>query len=400
MAETLAKTPGKSVSDDFAQLQQNITERSGKELQTQQELVGAETELKRAELGTQAELATKKAEKQREIRTEFEQEIAGLEKQMLPAPDRKMTQEDASTYAQLASMVATLGLMLGGGAKGSSKVAIGAMTGMMKGWQQGRKDLWDREAKTFEAEMKKIKAQNDEINRRIERAYKLMPLRRDEAMAELEAVSYLSNQGILPQYQKAMNLRAMVENQKSVNKVLADTERAIIQERRKEAQHQENLSMQRARMASAERIAAMRTQNLAPAEKKELRGYTNLAGEMERLKATFKPEYADFVIDAAGKWKSLFEARVKDNPAMANWWRAYENVAMPERHSMFGATLTGGEREAWRAASIGPGNSVKEIGTWFDERIRSLNNRIQGFERVNEQRRSEATSDPLGILSD
>jgi hypothetical protein len=67
---------------------------------------------------------------------------------------------------------------------------------------------------------------------------------------------------------------------------------------------------------------------------------------------------------------------------------------------MFGATLTGPEREAWRAASIGPGNSVKEIGTWFDERIRSLNNRIQGFERVNEQRRSETTSDPLGILSD
>lgn len=400
MAETLAKTPSKSVSDDFAQLQKDITERSGQELQAQQDLVGAETELKRAELGEQAKLAKEKAGKQREFRTELEQEISGLEKQMLPAPERKMTQEDANTYAQLASMVATLGLMLGGGAKGSSKVAIGAMTGMMKGWQQGRKDLWDREAKTFEAEMKKIKAQNDEINRRIERAYKLMPLKRDEAISELEAVSYLSNQGILPQYQKAMNLKAMVENQRSVNKVLADTQKTIIQERRKEAQHQENLSMQRARIASAERIAAMRTQNLSSPEKKELRGYTNLAGEMERLKATFKPEYADFVIDVAGKWKSLFEARLKDNPAMANWWRAYENVAMPERHSMFGATLTGGEREAWRAASIGPGNSVKEVDTWFNERIRSLNNKIQGFERVNEQRRSEATSDPLGILSD
>ena len=256
MAEILAKT---STAPNFEQMRSDIEKRQGTELKAAKDVALAEYEQKGAELGIQAELAGKKAEKQRELRTELQQEISGLEKQMFPAPERKMTQEDATSYAQLASVVATLGLMLGGGAKGSAKVALSAMNGMMKGWQAGRKDLWERESKTFEAELRKMKAQNDDVNRRIERAMKLMPLKRDEALSELEAASYISSQGILPKSLNTGNYKAALNTLQSVNKEFAALQQLQFKHAQEERRHQETRAdreLQRQTMLDAARIRA------------------------------------------------------------------------------------------------------------------------------------------------
>lgn len=253
MAEILAKT---STAPNFEQMRSDIEKRQGTELQAAKDVALAEYEQKGAELGIQAELAGKKAEKQRELRTELQQEISGLEKQMFPAPERKMTQEDATSYAQLASVVATLGLMLGGGAKGSAKVALSAMNGMMKGWQAGRKDLWERESKTFEAELRKMKAQNDDVNRRIERAMKLMPLKRDEALSELEAASYISSQGILPKSLNTGNYKAALSTLQSMNKEFGALQQLQFKHAQEERRHQETLALRRQQIAAAQAKAA------------------------------------------------------------------------------------------------------------------------------------------------
>lgn len=253
MAEILAKD---TAAPDFQQMRSDIQTRGAKELAAAKDVIGAESEQKRAELGIQAELAGKKAEKQKELRTELQQEISGLEKQMFPAPERKMTQEDATSYAQLASVVATLGLMLGGGAKGSAKVALSAMNGMMKGWQAGRKDLWERESKTFEAELRKMKAQNDDINRRIERAMKLMPLKRDEALSELEAASYISSQGILPKSLNTGNYKAAQSTLQSMNKEFAALQQLQFKHIQEERRHQETQALRRQQIAAAQAKAA------------------------------------------------------------------------------------------------------------------------------------------------
>jgi len=256
MAEILAKT---STAPNFEQMRSDIEKRQGTELEAAKDVALAEYEQKGAELGIQSELASKKAEKQRELRTELQQEISGLEKQMFPAPERKMTQEDATSYAQLASVVATLGLMLGGGAKGSAKVALSAMNGMMKGWQAGRKDLWERESKTFEAELRKMKAQNDDVNRRIERAMKLMPLKRDEALSELEAASYISSQGILPKSLNTGNYKAALSTLQSMNKEFGALQQLQFKHAQEERRHKDQLAAQaaqRAAMIEAARIRA------------------------------------------------------------------------------------------------------------------------------------------------
>jgi len=94
------------------------------------------------------------------------------------------------------------------------------------------------------------------------------------------------------------------------------------------------------------------------------------------LADTFKPEYANFVFDKAGDIAAKFQARIADDPGMAEWWRRYKNVEQPERHSLFGATLTGLEREDWRKASIGAGSSTAEVLSWIADKERVMGKKI------------------------
>ena len=82
-----------------------------------------------------------------------------------PLPTHKPTQEDLSTYAQLGSLLMTMGLMIGAGGKGNAKAGLDAMTGMLNGWRKGRQDLWAQESKNFEKAFNKVKADRDKIGR-------------------------------------------------------------------------------------------------------------------------------------------------------------------------------------------------------------------------------------------
>jgi len=107
-----------------------------------------------------------------------------------PFPTFQPTQEDAMSYGQLGSMIATLGVMLGAGGKASAKVALGSMSGMMSGWQKGRKDLWEKEAKTFDKEMSRIKAIRDSITKDLEMGIKLASTDREASRAAYASAAH------------------------------------------------------------------------------------------------------------------------------------------------------------------------------------------------------------------
>lgn len=130
------------------------------------------------------------AEQQRKLTEKTQREI-----EKNPFPTFKPSQEDAISYSQLGSLVGTLGMMLGGGAKGSAKVAIGAMTGMMKGWQSGRKDLWEREVKTFDKEVQRIKSVHDSIYKDLDMGLKQLATDREAARAKLMAAAWKAGTG-------------------------------------------------------------------------------------------------------------------------------------------------------------------------------------------------------------
>ena len=78
------------------------------------------------------------------------------------------------SLATLFSLVGMIGVAIGGAGKNSAMNSLNAMSGMMKGWQQGRADIWKREKEEFDKNMAKTKAILDDAYKDAYRAYKAL----------------------------------------------------------------------------------------------------------------------------------------------------------------------------------------------------------------------------------
>lgn len=146
--------------------------------------------------------ATQKAEEKYAGTARGLYEKAETELEKYPFPTFKPTQEDATSYAQLGSMVITLGMMLGGGAKASGKSALASMTGMINGWREGRQDLWRREAQQFDKDMQRIKSEREAIQKNLEKGLKLAATDRKAAQASIDAAAHLAGEGVVKEMLK------------------------------------------------------------------------------------------------------------------------------------------------------------------------------------------------------
>jgi len=105
-----------------------------------------------------------------------------VKKQMMPEPQFKPTKDNAADIGGLFSMIATMGVALGGSGKLSGLNAMNAMGGMLKGYQQGRKDLFTKEQATFDKELASMKAHNDELIKDLEQYNKLRVTDKEAAL--------------------------------------------------------------------------------------------------------------------------------------------------------------------------------------------------------------------------
>jgi hypothetical protein len=102
------------------------------------------------------------------------------------------TEENAMSLGSLFSMVATMGVMLGSSGKLSGINALNAMGGMLKGWQQGRKDLYNQEKDKWNMELKRLQDLRENIKYHIEQAQKLGATDRERASQEAQIASSLA----------------------------------------------------------------------------------------------------------------------------------------------------------------------------------------------------------------
>jgi len=189
---TIERKPAKERAPDYSRLQATV----GKELGA------AETGLKKAEIDVgiaQKEAGTKALREQ--IGLEEKELEAGRERvSRYELPTFTPSQETLTDYARLGSMVMTLGLMLGKGAKDSGLTALNAMSGLLQGWKQGRKDVYERELKKFDKEFQRIKEIRNSIEKDIQRAIQLWPTKRQEAIAAAESAAYKAGSGSIIEY--------------------------------------------------------------------------------------------------------------------------------------------------------------------------------------------------------
>jgi hypothetical protein len=315
------------------------------------------------------------------------------------------TKDNATDLAAMFSLINIVGMLVG---KSDAQRSMYAMNGMLEGYQKGRADLYKKEQVEFDKNFKAMQAKIATLEKALTDAMEVKKYDREKGDLMVTMALAESDSPVL----KAMRVRqgdvAVLENVRKARKdvdTLVGLNNNLAQEANRradalEARKQADRIARENRLAADERAKLARLDKegkLSPKERGEVRGINNLSDEIQRLKDTFKPEFANFGADVVGDTAAKIQARFADNPEMANWWRRYENVALPERHSMFGATLTGNEAKSWRKASIGAGSSTAEILSWIGDKERTLTNKLADYEMTAVSRPSQPTQSKYQI---
>ena len=359
-------------------------------------------EAERQDRATEARLKSENLDK-------FSKEVQAMpERQTLQQAREEMsnmafvpTKDNATDLAAMFSLINIVGMLVG---KSDAQRSMYAMNGMLEGYQKGRADLYKKEQVEFDKNFKAMQAKIATLEKALTEAMEVKKYDREKGDLMVTMALAESDSPVL----KAMRVRqgdnAVLENvRKAIKDVntLVGLNNNLAQEANRradalEARKQADRIARENRLAADERARLARLDKegkLSPKERGEVRGINNLSDEIQRLKDTFKPEFADFGADVVGDTAAKIQARFANNPEMANWWRRYENVALPERHSMFGATLTGNEAKSWRKASIGAGSSTAEILSWIGDKERVLTNKLADYEMTATSRPSQAAGD-------
>ena len=92
-----------------------------------------------------------------------------------PYEEFKPSQESMGGFAALGSLLMVAGAMMGGKGRLAGIGAMNNIAGMMKGYQQGRKDLYEQERSQFEQNMKTFEKNRGMIKEAFDRALKIAP---------------------------------------------------------------------------------------------------------------------------------------------------------------------------------------------------------------------------------
>lgn len=215
--------------------------RMAKEVKTPEQAAGAEGQIYQQIEPMRARLAEMEAEK---VSTEAagkalidEQEVARVRETEAnrkriydenPYPKLNPVKENVQSLATLFSLMGVIGIGMGGTGKMSAMNSLNAMTGMMKGWQQGRADLFNQNLKEYEKNMTVIKNILDAADKEADRIYKLMPIDRRKAEDDLTALTASLGGQILKQKQEIQGAEEAIKYIKDLKKTNDDAwERAF-----------------------------------------------------------------------------------------------------------------------------------------------------------------------------
>jgi hypothetical protein len=219
------KTPEQAFAKT-AELVPKKAEAAGEELKAQ---TAMENELVGAKAKAAEEVYQGLSEKKKEL-TQKELEF--------PYPEFHPTEDNVGSLAGLFSLVATMGMALGSSGKLSGLNAMNAMGGMLKGWQSGRKDLFEKEKKIYDENMARIKEIRNDLRKDFDDYYKLAPYQKEAAALKLEEIiRKAGSDSIIAAKVKRMDIEGAIEILNGVEKMLAHKEDMSL----KRQQHQAGL---------------------------------------------------------------------------------------------------------------------------------------------------------------
>lgn len=157
-----------------------------------------------------------KAEKSR---TQLMQEQAQQQKETIEQHKRDLqeaspfapTQETAKDIAGLFSLITVAAFGSGGKGKYSGMQTLASLTGAMKGYQAGQKDVFEKDIKNFEENLKVLKTHNDKVNALYEDAMKLMSTNKELGLQKIQELRAVDNNGIAAQLARSGQYKALGE---------------------------------------------------------------------------------------------------------------------------------------------------------------------------------------------
>lgn len=193
-----------------------------------------------------------------EYATEQRRLYEKAEEETNPFPSFKPSQDDLTSYAQLASMVMTAGLLLGNSGKMPAKAALASMTGMMNGWRQGRQDLWNKESQAFEKELARVKAANQAIEKNLKQGLELAATNRELSRQKyMNAAALAGRNSIIETAIATGRAQDALKRTQESTKLLMEAESRVQQmaaqnrqARETQRMHSESLAAQRAAAAA------------------------------------------------------------------------------------------------------------------------------------------------------
>jgi hypothetical protein len=347
-------------------LQQEITKAEGDELKAKQ----AQTELLAEKtMGVEQQAAQQE-------RTAREGYKGAVEKEPLPAfiP----TQDNARDLAGMFSLINVMGMLLGGGGKQAAVGALGAMNGMLEGYQKGRADLYKKERELFDKNFKVMQQKHAELRKEMEDAIKLAATDRQAGMAAAQLAAAKAGSSILQaQLRKGQLVGSykIVEEASAGAKRLEDYKLKREEAEAREAAANERARLQREQQLELEKIRASKRgagKVLTDKQSREIEGLDSISKGLEQLKKDFKPEFASLGVLGFGA-DLEFEAkrRLGDEEAQKaiSWWSRYERLQAPNRHALFGATLTGNELKNYQSFTAKKSDSPETVKTMLQDQI-------------------------------
>ena len=260
----------------------------------------------------------------KEARTREQDMMAEAEQAM---SNFTVSKETLGGMATLASVIGVLGSLAGNtGGKQAGLGAIRSMTGMMSGYQKGRADEFRRDQIEFDKQYKIMTGKLDRASKEFDRAIAMMPYNMAEAQKIKSTALAELNSDIIT----AVDAKQGITRANSILKQAVD------------------VASKNADRANQLNIATLKAtgKTLKGKDLTDVIGLDSLSSGLRKLQRDFKDEYAGLGIFGFGADLS-YEAKRRFGGEEAEkairWWSEYNRLQAPNRHALFGATLTGNE---------------------------------------------------------
>jgi hypothetical protein len=371
--------------------QQQIT--AGEMYPAMQERRGEELKLRQSIADTEAQLAGKEQEQKvagleqrQQLQEQQAQELRQLpERQQLSSARQELsgaafvpTKETAQDIATIFSLTGIIGMAIGGGAKDNAYAAMAGMNGMLEGYKRGRADIYKRERESFDKNLKALQLKVQTLQQELTEAIQLKQQDFKAGETAIEIALAKSGSELLDLKRKKNGdmaaLETVVQTGKDVdslvkmsNEQFKQAEERQFKERQLAEQSRQREEDRALRLQMAELKAGGGLGKPLPAkEVSAVEGLSSLSDSLRKLEQDFKPEFASMGLLGFGAEAQLEATRRlggKKAQEAISWWSRYNRLQAPNRHALFGATLTGNELKNFQSFTAKPSDSAETVKT-------------------------------------